>query len=479
MIVVIRSLQDGLYKGDTIHELRVRLNELPSDLKDLYDHMIRNLEPRYRQQASEVFQLLLKANEVQTSGTYPLLLQVAFTNETSEQITSAPTMPLSEHDCQERCTDTSNRIRSRSCGLIESRQVRANRIDIKTKKEVSVDCVDFIHRTVVEFLRLPEVWSEMIGFTATPKYDPCPQLFGSCVMMCKTMPRVRGIEPEINVLWHMMDRALIYASMAEDSGKPVPIAHLEELDKVMISQWNNILKCFSRLGKCDIDGHWAKGYTVDPLRQHMLTPNDFASVALFHGLVNFLGKNIEDENKIKGMNTTQLLVNATRYIGAPPWDDSKTRGSLTSDAALDIDRRSKLRPRWVGIAMKLLQAHADPNARINGAVSAWSVMLSYVALAGKPHIKPVLHREVERKGFANDFTRLLAEYIKHGADLSLSATPDGPEARGTIDQVFSQESGTLEEIDPWMDQPSVLYSAQIMKLEAYFRRLMKVDDSLP
>ncbi|KAF3761238.1 hypothetical protein M406DRAFT_266964, partial [Cryphonectria parasitica EP155] len=67
VVLVVRSLREGLIDGDSIKEMGQRLDELPRDLKALYDHMIRNLSPRYQQQASEMFQLLLKAQQVQSS----------------------------------------------------------------------------------------------------------------------------------------------------------------------------------------------------------------------------------------------------------------------------------------------------------------------------------------------------------------------------------------------------------------------------
>jgi NACHT domain len=477
VVLVIQSLREGLIEGDSIKEMDDRLNELPRDLKALYDHMIRNLRLRYQRQASEMFQLLLKAQQVQSSAGYPLLIQLSFCDDDPEQIVSLPTRPLDTGSYNENCEQFSNRIRSRSRGLIESREWQTNRISGVDQTIVSSTYVDFIHRTVVEFLRLPEVWEDLITLTATPKkYDPSPQLFRSCVIMCKTLPTPRGIDTEISTLWHMMDRGLVYASMAEDSGEPVALEHLKQLDAVLTMHWAGTMKCFSRKGSCDMQGHWARGYTVDPQRQHVLNPDNFASVALFHGLEHYLINEIANSASVAVMDTTRLLFDSLRYIGAPPWDTqpAEFNGSLTSEAAMFLDREVVIRPRWVNVAIHLLQAEGtDPNKPIVGSTSAWSLMLSYIAAAsGTQRAKQIFHRDLAPEGFANLFAKLLDEFIKQGADLHLCRAAGAEPAWKLVEQLFSEEGSSSQRLDPWARQPAVPINTNVTTMRDYFRHLV-------
>lgn len=57
VILVVRSLLNGLMNGDRISELEHRLKELPSDLKRLYRYMFDAIQPRYLPEGSRIFQM--------------------------------------------------------------------------------------------------------------------------------------------------------------------------------------------------------------------------------------------------------------------------------------------------------------------------------------------------------------------------------------------------------------------------------------
>jgi hypothetical protein len=474
VVLVVQSLKEGLRDGDSIKEMGDRLNELPSDLRALYDHMIRNLKPRYQQQASEMFQLLLMAQQVQSSAGYPLVIQLSFCDDEPDQILAMPMGPLDTSYFKDKCNQFSNRISSRSRGLIESRDSQTNRISGVNQSIVTSHYVDFIHRTVVEFLRLPDVWKELVGLTATPKkYNPSPKLFRSCLVMCKTLSTPRGIDTEISTLWHMMDKALVYASMAEDTGEHVPPEYLKQLDTMLTIHWGSVMKCFSRTGSCDTQGHWARGYTVDPQRQHILNPNSFASIALFYGLEHYLISELALPGSAAAMDTTQLLFDCLQYIGAPPWNRHTVEfnGSLMGDAAMLLDRQVVLQPRWVNIAIHLLQAEGtDPNKPIVNNTSAWSVILSYTEASSKTHsAKQSFQRDLGPDGFAFLFTKLLGEFIKQGADLNFCAKSGAEPAWKLVEQLFSEEGGP----DPWAAQPVGPRNTGVMVMRDHFNRLIK------
>ncbi|RDW58785.1 hypothetical protein BP6252_13261 [Coleophoma cylindrospora] len=480
VILVVASLEEGFVKGDNIQEMRNRLVELPSDLKPLYDHIFQHLELRYQVQASELFQLLLKAQQVQSSAGYPLLMQLSFCASDAQEVMELPMGPIDPEICQDKLDEINRRIRSRSCGLIESRKWQTNRISVTSHTPITSQFVDFIHRTVVEFLLLPEVWKQLMTLTTNPKhkYDPSPELFRSCVIMCKTLPTPRGIEPEISTLWHMADRALVFASMAEDSGNPVPPEHLKELDTVVTTHWTNVMNFFSRLGTCDRKGHWAEGYKVDPQRQHLLHPNSFASVALFHGLEDYLTKELSCGTTGAALDTTMLLYTCMKYIGAPPWDVSVPEfdGSLTSEALLFLDRQAVLRPRWANIAICLLESNrTDPNKPVIGSDSAWSVMVSYLIAACAQHTKQTIHRDLEAKddGFANTFAKLLNAFIQCGVDLEFCPVAGAEPAWKLVEQLFSDEPSSSQRINPWARQPVVEPNTQVMRMRDYFKLLVQ------
>jgi hypothetical protein len=69
---VVRSLQ-GLDNYDRVEDLLRRLDELPPDLKDLYEHMLGQMIPSYRREASKLLQVIVRSHEVQTECPLDLL----------------------------------------------------------------------------------------------------------------------------------------------------------------------------------------------------------------------------------------------------------------------------------------------------------------------------------------------------------------------------------------------------------------------
>lgn len=55
--MVVVSLLNGLREGDEIEDVQTRLKELPPDLEDLFQYILRKLNTRYKRQKSENFQI--------------------------------------------------------------------------------------------------------------------------------------------------------------------------------------------------------------------------------------------------------------------------------------------------------------------------------------------------------------------------------------------------------------------------------------
>lgn len=57
VFLVTRSLQDGLYEGDSIKILRRRLSEIPSDLEEFFESLLTRLDKIYKSETSQVLKL--------------------------------------------------------------------------------------------------------------------------------------------------------------------------------------------------------------------------------------------------------------------------------------------------------------------------------------------------------------------------------------------------------------------------------------
>ena len=56
---MVLSLLEGLKNVDRISDLQKRLNALPADLEDFFQHIIEDVNPLYIQQVYQLFQLVL------------------------------------------------------------------------------------------------------------------------------------------------------------------------------------------------------------------------------------------------------------------------------------------------------------------------------------------------------------------------------------------------------------------------------------
>ncbi|VUC24773.1 unnamed protein product [Clonostachys rosea] len=197
VVLVVMSLIEGLMNGENPVELRQRLDQLPPDLEDLYMQMLEKIPPHYQQQASNIFNMVLQALEYEScrNHSYPVpALQVAFAEEDQQAPLRGVTEELDPDVRRRMCIDVERRIRSRCCGLLEvnDRVIEdpigfdflqgKNQVMALTERKGDAlyttypydsaiveqvehhgpqrspsmaPCIEFIHRSAVEFFRTP------------------------------------------------------------------------------------------------------------------------------------------------------------------------------------------------------------------------------------------------------------------------------------------------------------------------------------
>jgi len=162
VVLVVKSVLNGLQDGDKISELRARLDEPPSDLAELYAHMIRRIPTKYRQQASELFQVYAKSRTVeQDIRNHPLLaIQLSFAEEDWTCVQEAKFERMSRKEERRKVDEIDRRTRSRCCGLLELQNRRYRRRPKPLAEHLlgsptinTRPHVEFLHRTVAEFCK--------------------------------------------------------------------------------------------------------------------------------------------------------------------------------------------------------------------------------------------------------------------------------------------------------------------------------------
>ena len=172
--LVTRSLLDGLHNSDHIADLRARLDLLPADLKDLYRHMISQIENLYLIQASQVFRMVQAARRVQaiartdnqrTTPVTVLLLALA-TERDSEASIETASNSWTAKKLSLLCDVMRRRLQTWCAGLIEVPDFIWNRVDALDDKaglrtKITWE-VAYIHRIARDFIESDYMWNLLL-----------------------------------------------------------------------------------------------------------------------------------------------------------------------------------------------------------------------------------------------------------------------------------------------------------------------------
>ena len=118
VMLTIRSLLDGLRNRDDITILRKRLRHLPADLDCLYTHMLNHVDPWYKEQASQTFQIFGALwNEKGQNSVTALELELAMT--ANPHSSSSSTILMTDEEIKSICEHLDVHLKSRCAGLVE------------------------------------------------------------------------------------------------------------------------------------------------------------------------------------------------------------------------------------------------------------------------------------------------------------------------------------------------------------------------
>jgi hypothetical protein len=174
VVITVRLLIKGFEDGDNLDELQQTLRSLPPDLKSLYRRMFETMDPHYRRQGSELFQLTRKWYQLRPDEEF-LAIAVFYATQNPSAAFEVPNSGMASIDYDDKVGWLERRLRSRCCGLLEVRHPNAG-----------LSIVTHMHRTVDEFLTLDEVWEEVCEVTKSTGFEPTLNLASACLAVAKT-----------------------------------------------------------------------------------------------------------------------------------------------------------------------------------------------------------------------------------------------------------------------------------------------------
>lgn len=349
--LVVKSLLDGLTNRDRISDLQKRLQLLPSNLEELYEHMLfKHINPFYYEQSSQILEIFRAATfsgERRTKDALELITLVFADEEDENLCLTAEARPLTDEDLLLKCNDTTDRLKSRCAGLLEVSGKPSDPLDLK---------VNFLHRTVQDFLEKPDIW-DLVMSRAGKTFDPDERLLKSYILQLKSV-MISSAGDDFRDVADLVRTALKYARRSRDFSLRSNEELLDELEKIAAYHWISVPR-IKVVGRRTIDSrknglHWASELNIEiPSDSESTIPHDdFLSLAIEYGLLEYVGAKLDHNS---------LLLK--QKAGRPFLD------YLVSKA---VDY-----PPPPALASLLLQHGADPNHEFNGE-TVWQRTISHI-----------------------------------------------------------------------------------------------------
>ena len=215
VVLVVRSVLDGLSNGDSIKLLEQRMRELPQDLGPFFRHILTSISPIYHQQMALYFKVLLDAPHVLTLMHYSFLEQCF---ELNGNEINTPIKPMDNYDIFNRHTMMRRRLNARCKGLVESH------LNPPETRAYLAHQVTFLHRTVRDFLRTDEMARFMTDILG--EYPANTAVLIAYTAFIKALPSSGPVKEQLR-------EALVYAARAEDESPETVVACVDELHRTM------------------------------------------------------------------------------------------------------------------------------------------------------------------------------------------------------------------------------------------------------
>ncbi|KAI1324667.1 hypothetical protein F5Y16DRAFT_402233 [Xylariaceae sp. FL0255] len=262
--LVVDQLREGLTNDDSLFDLRRRLDSFPSDLEEFFKHILKTVDPFYNERMAATLSIALEALE-------PLSLEVYSFHDleyANEDYASAEPEDLITTDLaglNKLFNSVSRRINGRCKGLLER----------------NGDRMEFLHRTVYDFLRTSEM-SKFLKDQAKSSHNPSLSILMAFVAWIKrskfACTKFKDPLSQINSFVERLRQSLPYARLADIQGASSAALVAELLDNLeqsitrmlsrgqieMVDSWRAI-PIFRRLVlEAGVGGYIRRKLSADP-----------------------------------------------------------------------------------------------------------------------------------------------------------------------------------------------------------------------
>jgi hypothetical protein len=357
-------------KDTTLNALQIALDELPSDLDEYFKHMIDTIE---------------KAHRVHTAGTFKLAIYaaplplIAFWNlpmvmERPKSVLEAPIGDDSVGGDGELVRRTTDTVNTWCKDLLEVCKFREHEAGTVSEMDYQID---FLHRTVRDFLVDNHEVQTMFSTHLSPNFDPCLTLLRLQIAQLKILRIDEDSKQGSTLFVNAVQRCLSLAKSCERGRNIVDPALLAELDRIGIhysASWH-IPQDADSLTIISVKPHWSHALAR--------TPDGPMNDSAITGTSTFLGLTVAYD----------LVAHVRHRLASRSESLDKKKGAhLLNYALLDIIPTDCHTPSY-DMVLLLLQGGASPNfdaaGRRNSDTTPWILFLRRCYHEGSSDLWPI------------------------------------------------------------------------------------------
>ena len=238
VVLVVKSLLTGLRNADRITHLQKRFRGFPESLEKYFGHILNSVEQCYREETARAFKFALVAAHPLSLITYSFLDDCIHGVATTSNIKA-----LTKEDILFRQDDTRRRVNGRCKGLLE---VTSNGDSEEAKYSVCYPKVDFLHRTVRDFLITKHV-QDLLSLNLEMGFEPkdyiCKALLYQLKYFDYNAVKSRSCEPR-----DLLEELVFYARELEVSTGHSQTVLMDEVGQVALKEAKGFVPIKSTMG---------------------------------------------------------------------------------------------------------------------------------------------------------------------------------------------------------------------------------------
>jgi len=436
----VRSLLEGLTNADRIVDLQRRVRLLPTDLNEYFERILFTVDNLYRKETAQMFQITLMARDTLSLINYWFIDQ-----DDPDFLRNLKLGPVEKKINDVRLAQMQKRLNACCKGLLE--------VQLITPKELRSEFfylkVDFLHRTVRDFLRIPDMQT-MLDKWVGEDFDANTAICEALLAQVKTAPQERFYFQSHGPITGIINMFFTHAKFLEDSqcSLETEVRLLDDLQVALASHMTVVEKAGKFLSSHasvvrDLKvllSSWAR-IGIEALQQ-----SDYLVLegAVSHGLHRYVSKKSDEQVFLPspvqyGLLVCALVPRADSSSLAPP-PRSRRMIDLLLKKGCDPNKKWREKSSWVSfledeyrrhqvmgkanddafpIIQNLLRHGANPNAtcflgsqnvRHSAAATVRMLITGYEAIELGDLLDPLKNQEVKRevkldpsrrKGFVN------------------------------------------------------------------------------